>query len=110
MTWNPELSDAPSTTVDLDSLISKASNGGSSDMLGRLQHKFKSSDGKTYGNIFPEVAPLIFPQIDELAGDQDAEKKLSKMKKKKEFVAKYMDKRAQAKFVSCLDTVPNLVF
>ena len=107
MTWNPELSDAPFTTVDLDSVISKAANGGSSDMLGRLQHKFKSSDGKTYGNIFPEVAPLIFPQIDELAADQDAEKKLSKMKKKKEFVAKYMDKRAQAKFVSCLDTVPN---
>jgi hypothetical protein len=81
MTWNPELPDAPATTID-------------------LRHKFKSSDGKAYGNIFPEVAPLVFPQIDQLASDQDAEKKFAKMKKKKEFVAGYMDKRAQAKFVS----------
>ncbi|KAJ5126516.1 hypothetical protein N7448_007295 [Penicillium atrosanguineum] len=100
MTWNPELSDAPSTAIDLDSFISKATSDSSSDMLGRLQHKFKSSDGKTYGNIFPEVAPLIFPQIDQLAVDKDAEKKLSKMKQKKEFVANYMDKRAQAKFTA----------
>ena len=106
MTWVPELSDAPSTAVDLDSFIFKATSGNSSDRLGRLQHKYKSSDGKTYGNIFPEVAPLVFPQIDRLAVDGDAEKKLSKMKQKKEFVANYMDKRAQAKFVSCFDAAP----
>lgn len=100
MTWNPELPDAPATTIDLNSFISKAASGGGSDTLGRLRHKFKSSDGKAYGNIFPEVAPLVFPQIDQLASDQDAEKKFAKMKKKKEFVAGYMDKRAQAKFVS----------
>lgn len=101
MTWNPELPDAPSTTIDLNSFISKAAGGGGSDMLGRLRHKFKSSDGKAYGNIFPEVAPLVFPQIDQLASDRDAEKKFAKLKKKKEFVAGYLDKRAQAKFVSC---------
>lgn len=106
MTWNPELSDAPSTAIDLNSFVSKATSGNSSDRLGRLQHKYKSSDGKTYGNIFPEVAPLIFPQIDRLAVDRDAEKKLVKMKQKKEFVANYMDKRAQAKFVSCCEAAP----
>ncbi|KAJ5167516.1 uncharacterized protein N7482_006297 [Penicillium canariense] len=100
MTWNPELPDAPSTTIDLNSLLSKAAGGGGSDMLGRLRHRFKSSDGEAYGNIFPEVAPLIFPEIDQLASDQDAEKKLAKMKKKKEFVAGYMDKRAQARFAA----------
>ncbi|KAJ5578765.1 uncharacterized protein N7459_007729 [Penicillium hispanicum] len=100
MTWNPELPDCPSTTFDLDSFISSSANGGGSNMFGRLRHKFKSSDGKTYGNIFPEVAPLVFPQIDELASDQDAQKKLSKMKQRKEFVSSYMDKRAQAKFIA----------
>lgn len=110
MTWNPEISDAPSTAIDLDSLITKAASGNSSDVLGRLQHKFKSSDGKTYGNIFPEIAPLIFPQIDELAADKDAEKKLSKMKQKREFVARYMDKRARAKFVSSSDKVLGLIY
>ncbi|KAJ5682985.1 hypothetical protein N7462_006150 [Penicillium macrosclerotiorum] len=100
MTWNPELLDAPATTIDLNSFISKASSRGGSDALSRLRHKYKSSDGKAYGNIFPEVAPLIFPQLDQLAADQDATKKLSKMKKRKEFVASYMDKRAQAKFAN----------
>ena len=99
MTWNPELPDAPSTTIDLNSTISKAAGGGSSDTLGRLRRKFKSSDGKAYGNIFPEVAPLVFPQIDQLASDENSEKKFAKMKQKKEFVAGYLDKRAQAKFV-----------
>jgi hypothetical protein len=102
MTWNPELADAASTTVDLNSLISQAAGSGSSDTLGRLRHKFKSSDGKGYGNIFPEVAPLVFPEIDQLASDPNAEKKLSKMKKQGQFVSSYMDKRAQAKFVSIM--------
>ncbi|KAJ5642454.1 hypothetical protein N7490_006454 [Penicillium lividum] len=100
MTWNPELADTPSTTVDLNSLISRATGGGSTDMLGRLQHKYKSSDGKGYGNIFPQVAPLIFPEIEQLVSDPNAEKKLSKMKKKGQFVTNYMDKRAQAKFIA----------
>lgn len=103
MTWNPELPDAPSTAVDLNSLVSNAAGSAStqgSNTLGRLRHRFKSSDGKAYGNIFPEVAPLIFPEIDRLASDQNAGKKLSKMKRRKEFVGGYLDKRAQAKFVS----------
>ncbi|KAJ5648857.1 uncharacterized protein N7484_002580 [Penicillium longicatenatum] len=100
MTWNPELADAASTTVDLNSLISQAAGSGSSGTLERLRHKFKSSDGKGYGNIFPEVAPLVFPEIDQLASDPNAEKKLSKMKKKGQFVSSYMDKRAQAKFIA----------
>ncbi|KAJ5912298.1 hypothetical protein N7504_001181 [Penicillium tannophilum] len=100
MTWNPELADAPSTAVDLNSLISQTAGGGSPGTLGRLRHKFKSSDGKGYGNIFPEVAPLVFPDIDQVASDPNAEKKLSKIKKKGQFVSGYMDKRAQAKFIA----------
>ncbi|OOQ86450.1 hypothetical protein PEBR_21418 [Penicillium brasilianum] len=100
MTWNPELPDAPATTIDLNSFISKAADGGSSSGLERLRHKFKSSDGKAYGNIFPEVAPLVFPQIDQVASDKDAQKKFAGMKKKKQFVDGYLDKRAQAKFAA----------
>lgn len=99
MTWNPELSNAPSTEVDLTSTISQATSRGGDATLGRLQHKFKSSNGKAYGNIFPEVAPLVFPQLDQLASDQGSENKLNKVKKQQEFVASYLDKRAQAKFV-----------
>lgn len=100
MTWNPELVDAPSTTVDVNSIISRTTNASNASTLARLRNRFKSSDGKGYGNIFPEVAPLVFPDLDKLVTDQDAEKKLSKLKKRKTFVDKYKDKRAQAKFVS----------
>ena len=100
MTWNPELPNAPSTEIDLNSLISQAV-GSDLGKLGSLQQRFKSSDGKTYGNMFPEVAPLIFPSIDQLASGPDSEK-VSKMKKKGKFVSGYMDRRAQAKFVSTL--------
>jgi hypothetical protein len=81
-------------------MIFKATDRGGSDMISRLRHKFKSSDGKAYGNIFPEVAPLILPELDQLAWDENAEKRLSKTKKRKEFVSNYWDKRAQAEFVS----------
>ncbi|KAJ5725052.1 uncharacterized protein N7483_006409 [Penicillium malachiteum] len=114
MTWNPELADSPCTTINLNSMISQAADR-ESGRLGRLQKKFKSSDGKAYGNIFPEVAPLIFPDIDQLACDKDAKKKLSGLKKKGRFVGKYMDKRAQAKFIyenpdSHLSQVPMPTF
>ncbi|KAJ5286614.1 hypothetical protein N7478_002300 [Penicillium angulare] len=100
MTWNPELEDMPSTAINLNSLISEASGTGDTGTFKRLQRKLKSSDGKTYGNMFPEVAPLVFPEIDQLASDPNAEKRLSKMKKKGQFVSGYMDKRAQAKFIA----------
>ncbi|KAJ5704262.1 hypothetical protein N7493_011400 [Penicillium malachiteum] len=113
MTWNPEQAGAPSTTINLNSTISQAADR-DSGRLNRLQKKFKSSDGKAYGNIFPEVAPLIFPDIDQLAADQDA-KKVAGLKKKGRFVGTYMDKRAQAKFIyenpdSHLSQVPMPTF
>lgn len=100
MTWNPELAGDPSTVVDLNTSVAKAAGGSGGDMLSRLQYKFKSSDGKSYGNLFPEVAPLVFPSLDKLASAEDAEKKISKTKQRHQFVAEYMDRRAQASFVS----------
>jgi hypothetical protein len=98
MTWNPQLAGDPSTVVDLNTSIAKATGGGG-DMLSRLQSKFKSSDGKSYGDLFPEIAPLVFPSLDQLASAEDAEK-ISKTKQRHQFVTGYLDRRAQASFVS----------
>jgi len=92
-------------SMDLQSTVVKAMTGSDSTLLGsnklgRLQQKFKTSDGKNSGNPFPEVAPLIFPELDRLENVEDAEKKLSKTKRRVEFVKSYLDKRAQATFVS----------
>lgn len=86
--------------VDLNTSIAKAAGGGGGDMLSRLQYKLKSSDGKSYGDFFPEVAPLVFPSLDQLASAEDTEKKISKTKQRQQFVSEYLDRRAQATFVS----------
>ncbi|KAJ5625246.1 hypothetical protein N7510_001555 [Penicillium lagena] len=98
MTWNPQLAEDPSTVVDLNTSVAKAAGGGGGDMLSRLQFKFKSSDGQSYGDLFPEVAPLVFPSLDQLASAKDAETKLSKTRQRHQFVAEYLDRRAQASF------------
>ena len=51
---------------------------------------------------FPQVAPLIYPALDNLAEQQgeDAVRMRDKLKKKAHFVDDYWDKRAQAKHVS----------
>jgi hypothetical protein len=105
LTWIPEEPDAPAMSMDLQSTVANAMTGDDSTVLGsnklrRLQQKFKTSDGKNYGNPFPEVAPLVFPELDRLENGEDAEKKLSKTKRRVEFVKTYLDKRAQATFVS----------
>ena len=100
LTYNPELPDAPSTMVDLNSLVSRAVDANNSGLVSRVRNKLKSSHGKTYGDPFAEVAPLVFPDLDQLASDKDAGKKLSALKKRKGFVDNYFDRRAQAKFVS----------
>lgn len=103
MTWSPESSET-SSTFDLTSTISaksKSSPSGPSNFV----KKFSNSSGKTYADMeFPEVAPLIFPALDNLADQQgeDAVRKRDKLKKKANFVDDYWDKRAQAKYVSLL--------
>lgn len=102
MTWKPE-SPSAIERFDLNSAISTAIDGGGPGILKMMKHTFKSSDGMTYGGLpFPESAPLIFPDLDELAaqgGDLDA--KLKKSNSHREFVGDYWDRRSQAKFVRC---------
>lgn len=65
-------------------------------------HAMQSSNGNTYGEIaFPEVAPLIFPALDDLASQtgEDSQRKREKIKRAKGFADDYMDRRAVAKYV-----------
>ncbi|KAJ6088712.1 hypothetical protein N7486_009973 [Penicillium sp. IBT 16267x] len=103
MTWYPEDPDTPAMSMDLQSTIAKATLGGDSTVLGssslgRLERKFKRSDAKSYGNVFPEVAPLVFPEPGTLGNQLDPEEKFYQVKKKRDFIHGYLDKRAQAIF------------
>lgn len=101
MTWSPESSET-SSAFDLTSTISSKSKSNPSGPS-NFAKKFSNSSGKTYADMeFPEVAPLIFPALDNLAKQQgeDAARKRDKLKKKAKFVDDYWDKRAQAKYVS----------
>lgn len=106
LTWKPETAEHY-TDVSLASTIGASFNQSSStpDAAHRLKNKFRSSDGKTYGDLeFLETAPLVYPGLDKLADKEgeEAKNKREKMKNAKNFVGGYMDKRAQAKYVSFL--------
>jgi hypothetical protein len=52
---------------------------------------FECSSGATLFE-WPQIAPLVFPALDELASEKQAA-----VKRSGKFVAEYMDKRARAK-------------
>ncbi|CAD0090650.1 unnamed protein product, partial [Aureobasidium mustum] len=98
MTWNPD-SNKQVEQVNINETVASL-NKGSKGVSG-VQDKFRSSDGTTYGELaFPEVAPLVFPTLDELAAQTgpDAAKKKSNVAKGMTFVANYWDKRATAEY------------
>ncbi|THZ93624.1 hypothetical protein D6C88_02654 [Aureobasidium pullulans] len=98
MVWNPESSNMVEQ-VNINDTVTDLSNVPHG--VTGVQKKFRSSDGTTYGEMaFPEVAPLTFPTLDELAaqtGQKAAEKK-SSVAKGMTFVANYWDKRATAEY------------
>ena len=99
MTWNPE-STHRVEQVNLTSTIESRSKPQTG--FAGLQSKYRSSDGQTFGEWeFPEVAPLVFPTLDQLASQTSAEgvKKKNNMAKGMTFVANYWDKRATAEYV-----------
>ena len=65
-------------------------------------NSMRGPSGKTYGELeMPEAAPLVFPELDAVAAANEADgKKKSGLKEKGAFIATYMDKRAQASYVS----------
>jgi hypothetical protein len=115
MTWYPEDPDTPAMSMDLQSTIAKATFGADStvlgsSLLGNLERKFKRSDGKTFGNVFPEVAPLVFPEPETLGNRLDPAERFYKVKKKRDFIHGYLDKRAQATFVGTLRYLRVVIF
>ena len=100
MTWNPE-STRRVEQVNLTATI--ASRTSPNTGVSGLTSKYRSSDGNTYGEWeFPEVAPLVFPALDQMAAQTSADgvKEKTKFVKGYTFVAKYWDKRATAEYVS----------
>ncbi|KAH0361724.1 hypothetical protein KCU84_g6775, partial [Aureobasidium melanogenum] len=98
MTWNPD-SNNKLEQVNINETVETLSKG--SKGVSGVQDKFRSSDGTTYGELaFPEVAPLVFPTLDELAAQTgpEAAKKKSNVAKGMTFVANYWDKRATAEY------------
>ncbi|PLN85050.1 hypothetical protein BDW42DRAFT_191133 [Aspergillus taichungensis] len=97
MTYNPDSSSA-SVTVDLDTAATISTAVTSQETVGLLQkykQRFKPSDGKACE--IPECAPLIFPGLDELQRE-DSNFAHAQPQGRKEFIANYLDKRAQAAF------------
>ncbi|KAE8377724.1 hypothetical protein BDV26DRAFT_263034 [Aspergillus bertholletiae] len=100
MTWKPESTSAV-TSFDLNSTVATSLDHGGSGAFNKMKHMFKSSHGNTYGDMpFPETAPLIFPDLDELAAQGVAGEAQIKSAKssRREFVADYLDRRSQAQF------------
>jgi hypothetical protein len=98
MTWREDTGRAHEM-IDLNKTIASSMDPEDSG----ITDKFKRSSGKTYGDFsLPEAAPLIFPTLDVLDDADTEESKGFKksMAEKKNFVAEYYDKRAQAEFVS----------
>ncbi|KAI4854256.1 hypothetical protein E4T44_00295 [Aureobasidium sp. EXF-8845] len=95
LTWNPETSDARSA-VDFEAMAAKVMKND-----GKPMTSLRKSNGKTYGEFqWPEMAPLIYPDLHDLAAasDETEKAKRSSLQKKRQFVEDYMDRRAQAKF------------
>lgn len=93
MTWNPD-SDKVNESFDMATNVVKTMDS---------RNKFKGSNGKSFGeSMFPEVAPLVFPELDRLQ-DQDGPQATGikqKLKGEKAFLEDYWDRRATAKYVS----------
>jgi hypothetical protein len=96
MTWDPR-SHSSRVNVDVNTTIkNSASNPGG------MSRKFQSSSGTTTEFEFMQTAQLVFPGLDYIAAAPGEEAKgiKNKLKRSKNFVTEYMDRKAQAEFVS----------
>jgi hypothetical protein len=82
LTWNPE-TDATEVGININDMIHQ--NQTPPEGIAKVKHSFRPSMGNTNGVAFTETAPLVFPALDKLDGNDSAE---------------YFDRRAQAKFAA----------
>lgn len=102
MTWRPDTTQVH-PTIDFNNPAS--SSVPTDDEFGKVKEKFKESSGTTVGDLkIPAAAPLVFPSETQLQQQQQAGSgELSwkeKFKQKKAFMDDYLDRRAQAEYVS----------
>ena len=98
LTWEPE-SDDMEIGVNINETI-QSNLTSSEGIVQRTKHSLRPSIGKTNGVAFTETAPLVFPALDTLAGNNSQEAKTKeKLKHVVNFTGEYFDRRAQAKYV-----------
>jgi hypothetical protein len=82
---------------------SDESTGSQSKSMGERMQNLRLASGSTKGTTnIPEAAPLIFPAIDKAVAKEGEESFKEKAKDTHGFLADYMDRRAQVKYVSYL--------
>ena len=83
--------------MDISHGISQALD---TDTLGsKLRNDLKLTTGKTHTELeLPEAAPLIFPNLDAAADEEEAGKKQNAFKKSGKFISNYIDQRAHATY------------
>ncbi|PVH88833.1 hypothetical protein DL98DRAFT_648167 [Cadophora sp. DSE1049] len=98
MTLNPETASKGEEELAVSSIVSRARTSLYEDNIAQKARSLRRSDGTT--NSIPLAAPLIFPDLDELAekNDEKSKKKKDSLTSASEFVDRYLDKRAVAKY------------
>ncbi|KAL7274224.1 hypothetical protein RUND412_002880 [Rhizina undulata] len=98
LTWNPE-SDDMEVGVNINETI-HSNLAPPAGIAQKTKHSLRPSMGKTNGVAFTETAPLVFPALDTLAGNnsQEAKTQKEKLKNAANFTSEYFDRRAQAKY------------
>ncbi|KAK0109686.1 hypothetical protein ONS95_002365 [Cadophora gregata] len=100
MTLNTETGSKVQEELAVSSIVSRARTSLYEDKIAQKARNLRRSDGST--SSAPQAAPLIFPGLDELAAknDEKSKKKKDSLQSASEFVGRYLDKRAVAKYVS----------
>ncbi|CZR70170.1 uncharacterized protein PAC_20071 [Phialocephala subalpina] len=108
MTWRPQpasKAQAASSTTEVDLTSTITSSMPETSTESKFKRSMKLSDGKTYGDNAPQgfgftdVAPLVFPQLDEIES-KDPKAAKSKVQAGQGFVADYFDRRAMARYMA----------
>jgi hypothetical protein len=104
LTWNPESADME-VGVNLNETI-HSNITPPEGIVQKTKHSLRPSMGNTNGVAFMETAPLVFPALDTLAGNnsQEAKTQMEKVKRAWNFTGEYFDRRAQAKYVGFLSS------
>ncbi len=95
MTWKPESASNLMTAVDFEGRIAAADQG-ATGTFGKLKHNLQSSSGAEPFE-WPEMAPLVFPTLDDIAVTPGKNRD-NVIKRGGKFVQDYMDRRAQAEW------------